>query len=117
MAALSAEPLLCGQQWVAGLLRTYTATFTGQGFADFLLDQTNAKGIGGTPADTNQGIWGHRQNRIGLFFQDDFKVKQNFTLNLGMRWEYTSPVVEVKDRQANFELYSGKLLFAGQRRQ
>ena len=30
-----------------------------------------------------------------------------------MRWEYTSPVVEVKDRQANFELYSGKLLLAG----
>jgi hypothetical protein len=30
-----------------------------------------------------------------------------------MRWEYTSPVVEVVDRQANFELFSGRELFAG----
>jgi hypothetical protein len=89
-----------------------TARFTGQGFADFLLDQLNGKGIGNA-GGTNPGTWGHRQNRIGAFFQDDFKVRQNFTLNLGMRWEYTSPVVEVQDRQANFELFSGKLLLAG----
>ena len=62
---------------------------------------------------TNKGKWGHRQNRIGVFFQDDFKVRNNLTLNLGMRWEYTSPVYEVADRQSNFELFSGRQLFAG----
>ncbi|HEU0185849.1 MAG TPA: TonB-dependent receptor [Blastocatellia bacterium] len=101
-----------GNNGLLGFFSYTTARFTGQSFADFLLDQVNAKGIGNA-GGTNPGTWGHRQNRIGGFFQDDFKVRQNFTLNLGMRWEYTSPIVEVKDRQANFELYSGKLLLAG----
>lgn len=87
---------------------TYNGQFTGQGFSDFLLDLLQNKRIG-----SKSGTWGHRQNRIGVFFQDDFKVRNNFTLNLGMRWEYTSPVVEVKDRQSNFELFSGRQLFAG----
>lgn len=91
---------------------TYDGRFTGSGFADFLLDLMANKSIG-SAGGTNRGTWGHRQNRIGLFFQDDFKVRNNLTLNLGMRWEFTSPVVEVADRQSNFELFSGRQLFAG----
>ncbi len=90
----------------------YSTTYTGVQFGDFLLDQLQRKALGGA-AGTNKGLWGHRQNRIGLFFQDDFKMRPNFTWILGMRWEYTSPVVEVVDRQANFELFSGRELFAG----
>lgn len=87
---------------------TYNGQFTGQGFSDFLLDLLQNKRIG-----SKSGTWGHRQNRVGIFFQDDFKVRNNLTVNLGMRWEYTSPVVEVMDRQSNFELFSGRQLFAG----
>jgi len=87
---------------------TYDGRFSGVAFADFLLDQLAQKGIG-----SRTGTWGHRQNRIGIFFQDDFKARSNLTLNLGMRWEYTSPVVEVKDRQSNFDIVTGKQLFAG----
>lgn len=90
----------------------YDGRFTGDTFADFLLDLLAQKGLGNV-GGLNPGTWGHRQNRIGLFFQDDFKVKTNLTLNLGMRWEYTSPVVEVKDRQANFDFVTGRELFAG----
>lgn len=86
----------------------YDGTFTGVPFADFLLDQLHRKGIG-----SQTGTWGHRQNRIGVFFQDDYKIKTNVTLNLGMRWEYTSPLVEVKDRQSNFDIRTGRQLFAG----
>ncbi|HEY2932085.1 MAG TPA: TonB-dependent receptor [Acidobacteriota bacterium] len=86
----------------------YTGTFTGSAFADFLLDLLSRKGRGSA-----SGSWGHRQNRIGIFFQDDVKLRQNLTLNLGMRWEYTSPVYEVNDRQANLDIHTGKLLLAG----
>ena len=91
---------------------SYDGRFTGNGFADFLLDQLAQKGIGNT-GGSNPGTWGHRQNRIGIFFQDDYKVRSNLTLNLGMRWEYTSPVIEVKDRQANFDITNGRQLLAG----
>ena len=102
-----------GNNGILGLFN-YTSTFTGQVFSDFLLDQLSNKGKGGNPTDQNRGVWGHRQNRLGFFFQDDYKLRNNLTLNLGMRWEYTSPVVEVKDRQSNFDIATGKILIAGQ---
>jgi hypothetical protein len=92
---------------------TYDGKYTGAAVADFMLDLLSNKSIGSV-GGLNRGTWGHRQNRMGFFFQDDWKIKNNLTINLGMRWEYTSPVVEVKDRQANFELYTGRQLFAGQ---
>ena len=96
-----------GNNGLLGLFE-YAGTFSGAGFADFLLDLLSRKGVG-----SQTGTWGHRQNRIGVFFQDDFKMRTNLTLNLGIRWKYTSPVVEVHDRQSNFDIATGEQLFAG----
>jgi hypothetical protein len=79
----------------------FNGAFSGNAFADFLLDEVSSKGRGG--GDPNDP-WTHLQNRIGLFVQDDFKVKPNLTLNLGLRWAYTSPLVEKDNRQSNFDL-------------
>jgi hypothetical protein len=87
----------------------YTGAFTGFGFADFLLGDVAKKGKGGAVAPFTQ-----LQNRISVYGQDDFRVRDNLTLNLGLSWEYTSPLVEKDDRQSNINLQTGQLELAGQ---
>jgi hypothetical protein len=87
----------------------YSGAFTGFAFSDFLLDQVAAKGRGGLVEPFMQ--LGHR---VAVFGQDDFRVRNDLTLNLGLTWEYTSPWVEKDNRQSNIDLTTGKLLLAGQ---
>ena len=86
----------------------YTGAFTGFAFSDFLLDRVAQKGKGGDTAPFTQ-----LQDRIGIFAQDDFRVRNNLTLNIGLSWEYTSPLVEKDDRQINIDLTTGQILQAG----
>ena len=92
-----------------GFIAYNAFNFTGAPFADFLLDQVSLKGRGA--ADST---WTQFHDRIAVYAADDFKVTDNLTLNLGMRWAFTSPLVEGDDRQANFDLTNAAHLVANQ---
>lgn len=97
-----------GNNGAQGFISYSNFNFTGFSFADFLLDQVSLKGRGAL-----NSIWTHLQSRVAAYVADDFKLKDNVTLNLGLRWAYTSPFVEKDDKQANFDLTNATELFAG----
>ena len=65
---------------------------SGNDFASFLLGYPN-----GGSVDRNIDP-SFRSKYYSLYVQDDFKVTQRLTLNLGLRWDYESPRYERYDR-------------------
>jgi hypothetical protein len=60
------------------------------------------------------GKTGERQTRIGIHYLDSWKVNSKLTVNLGVRWDYYSPITPRKTGGlANFDPTSGDLLLAG----
>jgi hypothetical protein len=59
------------------------------------------------------GTWGQRSWLFAPYVQDNWRIRTDLTLNLGLRWQYNSPWSEVFNRQANFGAISGTEYFAG----
>ena len=80
----------------------FTGDATGLAFADFLL---------GFPQQTSVQFGGDdyhfRANAFDLFGQDNWRATKNFTLNLGLRYEYVSPLTELNDKLANLDIAPG----------
>ena len=95
-----------GNNGLLGLF-TYGGGFSGSPFSDFLLDQVATKGRGSSTPP-----WTQLHNRSALYVQDDAKVTPTLTLNLGLRWAYTLPLVEKDNRQGNFDLTTGQEILA-----
>jgi hypothetical protein len=77
--------------------------------ADFFLGLPESLARG-----SNGGTWGQRSNVFGAYLQDDWRVTDSLTLNLGLRYQTYTPWVEVLDRQVNFAPFSGQVELPGQ---
>ena len=87
----------------------FTDTYTGNAEADFFLGLPSYMGYGLGFA----GTVGQRNNAIGVFLQDDWRISSRFTVNFGIRWQLFTPIYEVGDRMTNFGMYSGQIMLAG----
>jgi Carboxypeptidase regulatory-like domain/TonB dependent receptor len=64
----------------------------------------NVNPLTGAPTDVHKY---YRQHDYSFFAQDDIKLRPNFTLNVGLRYEYFAPLTEKFGRQSNLILGSG----------
>jgi hypothetical protein len=87
----------------------FSGRWTGNAFADFLLGYPSETVH--DPADTFRS---HRLNSYNWFVQDDYRVSQRLTLNLGIRYEYNTPDIEKRNRMAQFNIETFKYETAGQ---
>ena len=71
-------------------------------------------GLPSTSVISTLTYFGNRQRTYGAFIQDDYKVSESLTLNVGLRYDYTTPITEAHDRQSNFDFSTGQIIVAGQ---
>jgi hypothetical protein len=88
----------------------FNGTYTGYSEADFFLGLPSYMGYG----LGFSGTVGQRNDAIGAFVQDDYRINNKLTLNFGIRWQLFTPIYEVHNRMTNFGEYSGQIELAGQ---
>ncbi|HET9167546.1 MAG TPA: TonB-dependent receptor [Candidatus Angelobacter sp.] len=94
---------LAGQFIFNGQFTGNNGSSAGNGVADFML---------GLPQDVQQGNGGGgtkylRNSLFGIFAQDNWRVKNNLTLNLGLRYELTTARQTNNGQDVNFNLITG----------
>jgi hypothetical protein len=82
---------------------TFDGSYTGQGFADFLLGYAASYN---ELAVQDSGDW--HSKTVAIYAQDDWRVNNRLTLNLGLRWEGIPHTNEINNRMSNFypQLYN-----------
>jgi carboxypeptidase family protein/TonB-dependent receptor-like protein len=91
---------------VRGSLR-FRNRFTGNPMADFLLGYVNDAQI------SNVYVVEQRHWAASFFAQDDWRVSDQLSLSLGLRYDFITPALEAQDRQTNFVPEGGgRLVFA-----
>jgi hypothetical protein len=92
----------------------FTAGFSG-GSLNSNTGNPIASFLAGLPAggehdnEFSGAVSGRRWKEFRPYFQDQWKLKPNMTLQLGLAWNYTTTVVEALNREANFNFVTGVL--------
>lgn len=77
-------------------------SFTGYGPADFLVNEMETASV----PQYNKLNFSHWYR--AAYVQDDWRVTQRLTLNLGLQYDYFQPLEEIKGKFANFSMqFSG----------
>ena len=84
---------------------SYSAQYTGNAYADFLLGLPDTTGYTYTRTPEYARLW-----YLNSFIQDDWNIRPNLTLSLGLRYEYDSPPVDKNDVVASFDPYRGAIV-------
>jgi len=80
---------------------------SGNGLADMLV------GLPVTSIISTEVYFGNRQHTYGAFVEDTYRATSKLTLDLGLRWDYATPVYEAQHRQSNFDYTKGIVVPAG----
>jgi outer membrane receptor protein involved in Fe transport len=75
----------------------FNGQFTGNAFADFLLGYARQAELSNVHV-VDQRLWS-----AAFFVQDDWRVTDRLTLNLGLRYDFMTPAYEAENRMANFD--------------
>jgi hypothetical protein len=71
-----------------------------------IFEGINTDPVTGRPADAQRYF---RTGDYGFFVQDDWKLRPNLTVNLGLRYEIFTPLTEKEDRITNLVFPAGEL--------
>jgi len=93
-----------GPDPTAGTFIQPNTALSGSPYATFLLGALGSAPTGGAGDSVAQYISPHqpRINSYGMFFQDDFKLNQRLTLNLGLRYEYSGAMTDANNRISRY---------------
>jgi hypothetical protein len=80
---------------------------SGNGLADMMV------GLPITSVISTEVYFGNRQHTYGAFVQDTYRATPKLTLDLGLRWDYATPVYEAQHRQSNWDYTKGILVPSG----
>jgi hypothetical protein len=101
--------------WIIGNGGNFTglssANVGGNAMADFILGIT---GLAIHDQTFDGPVTGRRWKIYRPFGEDDWRVTNSLTLNLGLAWDMTTPISEQHGRLANYIPSTGQLLIANQ---